>query len=84
MVRRQDLAMVKKEIWRVLAYARDLCEIRCLCEIGEISFLAAPPCPYMGGEVSRSDPSRLQVFANPNESWASWASSVILYLGCSR
>jgi hypothetical protein len=66
MVRRWDLAMVEKEIWRVLAYERDLCEIRCLCEIGEISFLAAPPCPYMGGKVSRSGPSWLQVFVNPN------------------
>jgi hypothetical protein len=32
MVRRLDLAMVEKR-WRVLAYAWDLCEIRCLCEI---------------------------------------------------
>jgi hypothetical protein len=28
--------------------------------------LAAPPRPYMGGEVSGSSPSRLQVYANPN------------------
>jgi hypothetical protein len=66
MVRRWDLAMVEKEIWRVQAYAWDLCEIRCLCEIADVYFLAAPPCPYMGGEVSGSSPSRLQVFANPN------------------
>jgi hypothetical protein len=26
----------------------DLCEIRCLCEIRDLSFLAAPPRPYMG------------------------------------
>jgi hypothetical protein len=32
MVRRWDLAMVEKR-WRVLAYAWDLCEIWCLCEI---------------------------------------------------
>jgi hypothetical protein len=44
----------------VLAYAWDLCEIR------DHSFLAAPPRPYMGGEVSGSGPSRLQVYANPN------------------
>jgi hypothetical protein len=32
MVRRWDLAMAEKELaW--LAYAGDLCEIRCLCEI---------------------------------------------------
>jgi hypothetical protein len=66
MVRRWDLAMVEKEMWRVLAYVWDLCEIRYLCEIGDLPFLAAPPCPYMGGEVSGSGPSRLQVFANPN------------------
>jgi hypothetical protein len=30
------------------------------------SFLAAPPRPYMGGEVSGSGPSQLQVYANPN------------------
>jgi hypothetical protein len=62
MVRRWDLAMVEKEIWRVLAYARS----DCLCEIRDRPFLAAPPCPYMGGEVSGSGPSRLQVYANPN------------------
>jgi hypothetical protein len=32
MVHRWDLAEVEKR-WRVLAYAWDLCEIRCLCEI---------------------------------------------------
>jgi hypothetical protein len=37
----------------------DLCEIRCLCEIRNSSFLAAPPRPYMGGKVSGSGPSRL-------------------------
>jgi hypothetical protein len=44
----------------------DLCEIRYLCEIRDRAFLAAPPRPYMGGEVSGSGPSRLQVYANPN------------------
>jgi hypothetical protein len=33
---------------------------------GVSPFLAAPHRPYMGGEVSGSGPSRLQVFANPN------------------
>jgi hypothetical protein len=31
-----------------------------------LSLLAAPPRPYMGGEVSGFGPSQLQVFANPN------------------
>jgi hypothetical protein len=30
----------------------------------EIAFLAAPPHPYMGGEVSGFGLSRLQVYAN--------------------
>jgi hypothetical protein len=32
----------------------------------EIDLLATPPRPYMGGKVSGSGPSRLQVFVNPN------------------
>jgi hypothetical protein len=67
MVRTWDLAIIGAvTMVRVLAYAWVLCEIRCLCEIGDVPFLAAPPCPYMGGEVSGSSPSWLQVFANPN------------------
>jgi hypothetical protein len=54
--------MVEKEM-----ACASLCEIRDLCEIRLSSpFLAAPPRPYMGGEVSGSGPSRLQVYANPN------------------
>jgi hypothetical protein len=62
MVRRWDLAMVEKR-WRVLAYARDLCEIR--LSIWPPSW---PPLLALiwGGEVSGSGLSRLQVFANPN------------------
>jgi hypothetical protein len=58
------------EIWlwskkrRVLVYARG--EIGSMRDQRLTSFLAAPPCPYMGGEVSGSGPSRLQVYANPN------------------
>jgi hypothetical protein len=65
MVRRQDLAEVEEDGMASLC-TWDLCEIRCLCEIRDPSFLAAPPRPYMGGEVSGSGPSRLQVYANPN------------------
>jgi hypothetical protein len=65
MVRRWDLAMVEKEIWRVLAYAWDLCEISCLCEIGDLAFLASPPRPYMGGEVSGSGPSWVTCVCKP-------------------
>jgi hypothetical protein len=44
----------------------DLCEIRYLCKIRDPSFLAAPPRLIWEGEVSGSDPSRLQVYVNPN------------------
>jgi hypothetical protein len=49
MVRRCDLAMVEKEIWRVLGYAWVLCEIRCLCEIGDVPFFGRPSLPLYGG-----------------------------------
>jgi hypothetical protein len=65
MVRRCNLAEVEEDDVASLC-TWDLCEIRCLCEIILSLFLAAPPCPYMGGEVSGSGSSRLQVFANPN------------------
>jgi hypothetical protein len=65
MVRRCNLAEVEEDGVASLCMW-DLCEIRCLCEIRDRSFLAAPPRPYMRGEVSGSDPSRLQVYANPN------------------
>jgi hypothetical protein len=78
MMRRWDMAEVEGDDVASLC-TWDLCEIGCLCEIS--LFLATPPRPYMGDDVSGSDPSRLQVFANPNYSWASWASSVYLVLG---
>jgi hypothetical protein len=49
---------------RVLAYARE--KDRICARLDFDAFLAAPPRPYMGGEVSGSGPSRLQVYANPN------------------
>jgi hypothetical protein len=64
MVRRCNLVEVEEDGVASLC-TWDLCEIRCLCGIVPL-FLAAPPRPYMGGEVSRSGPSRLQVFTNPN------------------
>jgi hypothetical protein len=67
-------------VW--LAYVRGIYARSGVCEIREnSSFLAAPPRPYMGDEVSGSGPSRLQVYANPNQSWTSWASSIHLVLG---
>jgi hypothetical protein len=65
MVRRWDLAEVEEDSVASLC-TWDLCEIKCLCEIRDRPFLAAPPRPYMAGEVSGSGPSRLQVYANPN------------------
>jgi hypothetical protein len=65
MMRSWDLVEVEEDGVASL-YTWDLCETRCLCEITDRSFLAAPPRPYMGGEVSGSGPSRLQVYANPN------------------
>jgi hypothetical protein len=55
-----------------------------LCEIRLSPFLAAPPRPYMGGEVSGSGPSRLQVYANPNYFGLLELRVSILFLGCSR
>jgi hypothetical protein len=49
---------------RVLAYAHGGDRICARSEID--AFLAAPPRLYMGGEVSGSGPSRLQVDVNPN------------------
>jgi hypothetical protein len=63
MVHRWDLAEVKKEMacaCLCMGSMRD----QILCKI--VPFLATSPRPYMGDEVSRSGPSRLQVFANPN------------------
>jgi hypothetical protein len=65
MVRRCNLAEVEEDGVASLC-SWDLCEIRCLCEIGDPSFLAASPRPYMGGEVSGSGPSWLQAYANLN------------------
>jgi hypothetical protein len=65
MMRRYNLAEVEEDGMASLCMW-DLCEIRCLCEIADSLFLAAPPRPYMGGEVSGSSPSQLQVYANPN------------------
>jgi hypothetical protein len=65
MVHRCNLAEVEEDGVASLC-TWDLWEIRCLCEIRDSPFLAAPPRPYMGGEVSGSGPSRLQVYANPN------------------
>jgi hypothetical protein len=65
MVHRCNLAKVKEDGVASLC-TWDLCEIRRLCEIRDPSFLVAPPRPYMGGEVSGSGPSWLQVYANPN------------------
>jgi hypothetical protein len=62
---------------RVLAYARGGDGICARLDVACAS-LAAPPCPYMGDEVSGSGLSRLQVYAKPNYSWAS---SVHLVLG---
>jgi hypothetical protein len=66
MVHRCNLAEVEEDGVASLC-TWDLCEIKCLCEIRLSSpFLATPPRPNMGGEVSRSGPNRLQVFANLN------------------
>jgi hypothetical protein len=46
MVRRCNLAEVE-EYGVASLCTWDLCEIRCLCEIRDRSFLAVPPRPYM-------------------------------------
>jgi hypothetical protein len=63
MVHRWDLTMVEKEM-----ACASLCVWSMWDQVSmrDCPFLAAPPRPYMGGEVSGSDPNRLQVFANPN------------------
>jgi hypothetical protein len=58
-----------EEIWlrwkrrRVLVYARGGDGI---CVKSYVYISPWPPSPYMGGEVSGSGPSQLQVIANPN------------------
>jgi hypothetical protein len=51
--------------WKKMACA-SLCTRDSMRDQMSLSFLAAPPRPYIGGEVSGSGPSRLQVYANLN------------------
>jgi hypothetical protein len=77
MVRRWYLAMVGNET----------CASLCVGEMGSVRdqivyiLLGHPSSPLYGGRGLGIRSSRLQVYANPNWSWASWALSVHLAIG---